>query len=432
MSARSGGLFIDLRRAHPRPGLVDDVDRLVRLHSAGDVPVRQLDRRLQGVVRDLDAVVVGVALAEPLEDLERLGGARGLDRDRLEAALEGGVLLDVLAVLVVGRRADALDLAAGEGGLEHVGRVDRALGPAGADERVELVDEEDHVLGPADLVHDRLDPLLELAAVLRAGDHHGEVEHHEPLVVQQVGDVLAHDPLGEPLDDGGLADARLAEQHGVVLRAAAEHLDEPLDLVGPPDHRVELVGAGELGEIAAEAVEGGGLALAAPGGGAGLAGADLRTLGRLLALDAGPEQVEDLLADLVELEAEVHEHLGGHAVVLAEQPEQQVLGAHVVVIEVPGLLDGVLDHLLRAGCLRELAHRDHLGPRLHELLHLEPHLAQVDVEVLEDVRPDARAFLDQAEENVLRPDVLVVEALSLLVGQRHHLAGPIGQPFEHR
>jgi hypothetical protein len=38
-----------------------------------------------------------------------------------------------------------LQLAAGERRLEHVGRVDRALGRAGADERVQLVDEEDDV-----------------------------------------------------------------------------------------------------------------------------------------------------------------------------------------------------------------------------------------------------------------------------------------------
>ena len=36
------------------------------------------------------------------------------DVDRLEAPLEGGVLLDVLAVLVEGGRADAAQLAARE------------------------------------------------------------------------------------------------------------------------------------------------------------------------------------------------------------------------------------------------------------------------------------------------------------------------------
>ena len=45
--------------------------------------------------------------------------------------------------------------------------------------------------------------------------------------------------------------------------------------------------------------------------------------------------------------------------------------------------------------------------------------------------PTPRAFLDQAEQDVLRADVFVVEALGLLVGQRHDLAGPIREPFKH-
>jgi hypothetical protein len=74
-------------------------------------------------------------------------------------------------------------------GLSTLRRVDRALGAAGADERVQLVDEQDDVLRAADLVHHRLDALLELAAVLGAGDHRGEVEDDQALVEQDVGDV---------------------------------------------------------------------------------------------------------------------------------------------------------------------------------------------------------------------------------------------------
>jgi hypothetical protein len=45
------------------------------------------------------------------------------------------------------------------------------------------------------------------------------------------GTFLVDDPLRQALDDRGLADAGLAEQHGVVLRAAAEDLHDALDLV---------------------------------------------------------------------------------------------------------------------------------------------------------------------------------------------------------
>ena len=181
---------------------------------------------------------------------------RLLDHDRLEAALEGGVALDVLAVLVERRRADALELAARQRRLEDVGGVDRALGGAGTDQRVQLVDEEDRVVGVAQLLDDLLEPLLELAAVLRAGHERADVEGQDALVEQRLGDVAGHDPVGEALGDGGLADARLADQRRVVLGPPRQDLDDPLDLLLAADDRVELSGAGGVGQVDAELVDG--------------------------------------------------------------------------------------------------------------------------------------------------------------------------------
>src|SRR5262249_5043829 len=160
------------------------------------------------------------------QDLDRLLARRRVDDDLLEAALQGAIFLDVLTVLVEGGGTDALDLAAGQRGLEHVAGVDGALGTTSADQSVQLIDEQDGVLGPADLVHDGLDALLELAAVLGAGHHHGQIEDNDPAVAQQVGDVAVHDQLGQALDDGGLADAGLAQQHRVVFGAATEDLND--------------------------------------------------------------------------------------------------------------------------------------------------------------------------------------------------------------
>ena len=156
----------------------------------------------------------------PMQDVDGLLERRLLDHDRLEAALEGGVALDVLAVLVERRRADALELAARQRRLEDVGGVDGALGGAGADERVQLVDEEDRVVGVAQLLDDLLEPLLELAAVLRAGDERADVEGQDALVQQRLRDVAGDDPVGQALGDGRLADARLADEGRVVLRAS--------------------------------------------------------------------------------------------------------------------------------------------------------------------------------------------------------------------
>ncbi len=66
---------------------------------------------------------------------------------------------------------------------------------------------------------------------------------------------LLHDLLGEALDDGCLADAGLADEHRVVLGATAEDLHDSLELAAATDHRVELLLASELCEVATELVE---------------------------------------------------------------------------------------------------------------------------------------------------------------------------------
>ena len=69
---------------------------------------------------------------------------RGLaHHHRLEPPLQGGVLLDILAVLVEGGGADAVELAPGQHGLEQVAGVHGPLGLARPHDGVELVDEED-------------------------------------------------------------------------------------------------------------------------------------------------------------------------------------------------------------------------------------------------------------------------------------------------
>ena len=100
-----------------------------------------------------------------------------------------------------------------------------------------------------DFLQHRLQALLELAAVLRAGQQQRHVEHEHALVLQRIGHLAGDDALRQAFDDGGLADARLADQHRVVLGAPLQHLDRAADLVVAADHRVELAHARALGEV---------------------------------------------------------------------------------------------------------------------------------------------------------------------------------------
>ena len=174
-----------------------------------------------------------------------------LDQHRLKAPLEGRIFFDVLTVLVKGGRADHMQLAARQHRLEHIAGVHGALGRAGAHHGMQLVDEQHHVGALGDFLEHRFEPLLELAAILRARHQRAHVERHNMSVAQRLGHVAAHDALGQALDDGGLADAGLADQHRVILGAPAQDLDHAADLFVAADHRIELAAAGQLGQVAA-------------------------------------------------------------------------------------------------------------------------------------------------------------------------------------
>ncbi len=236
-------------------------------------------------------MVLLVALPDSHEDVDGLLHRWLLDHDRLEASLEGSVPLDVLAVFVEGRRADALELAARQRRLEDVGCVDRPLGGARPDEGVQLVDEQDRVIRVAELLDDLLESLLELAAVLRAGNERADVEGQHALVQERLRHVAVDDPMGEALGNRRLADARLADEGRVVLRPSRQDLDDPLDLLLAADHRIELAGPCRLGQVDAELIDGRSLR-----GALRLLGWPRR--GRLR------EHADDLVADLVEVDAE--------------------------------------------------------------------------------------------------------------------------------
>ena len=241
---------VDLN-AQLRRRLVDEVDGLVGQEAPGDVAVRQHRRRHQRGVLNAHLVVRHVALGQPAQNGDGVLD-RGLAHEHgLEAALQRGVLLNGGAVLVERGGADQAQLAPGQHGLDHLPGVHGALGRTGADDRVQLVDEgDDLALGVGDLLEHRLQALFELAPVLGAGHHGAQVERDDALALQALGHVALDDAVGQPLDDGRLAHAGLADEDRVVLGAARQHLDHPADLLVAADDRVELALAGRLGEVA--------------------------------------------------------------------------------------------------------------------------------------------------------------------------------------
>src|SRR5690349_21316156 len=103
-----------------------------------------------------------------------------------------------------------------------------------------LVDEQDGVLFLAETIEHLLDALLEIATVTRAGDQSAEIQGVDLGVLQHIWHFALRDPERESLGEGGLADARLADQQRVVLAAAAQHLNHPLELEPASDQRIDV------------------------------------------------------------------------------------------------------------------------------------------------------------------------------------------------
>jgi hypothetical protein len=207
-----------------------------------------------------------------------------------------------------------------------------ALGRAGAHEGVKLVDEQDDpTVGVRDLPQHRLQPILELSTVLRARDERAQIERHQPFVLERQRHVAVDDALGEPFHDGRLAYPGLPDDDRVVLGPAGKNLDHAAYLVVSPDHGIELVRSRKLGQIAPIAVE------------------------RLVLLlwtwvrDAlAPPDVLKSADDGVLRDPGALQDLRRGAFLLPGQGDQEMLDAHVLVLEVLRLLEGRVEHGIQA------------------------------------------------------------------------------------
>ena len=385
------GPGIDLH-PQPRRRLVDQVDGLVRQEPAGDVAVGQGGRGHQRGVGDPHAVVHLVAVLEAAQDADGVLDRRLADEHLLKAALQRGVLLDVFAVLVERGRTDQTKLATGQHRLDHVAGVHRALaGRAGADDGVQLVDERDDLPGGfLDLIEHGLEPLLEFAAVLRTGDHRSEVERDDGLVAQAFGHVAVDDALGEALDDRGLADTGLADEHRVVLGAPAQHLDDTANLVVAPHNRVELALAGAGGQV-------GGVLLQCLITGLGVRAGDACAAAHL----------GERLTQRLRRGAGSGEQFGDVGVT-GGQPDHQVLGGDVLVVHLGRELLGGVDRRQRFPGQLRLRGRAAAGRQpLQQALVLGADGRRVDADRFQQRAGDAVGLREQSHQQVGGADLRV-------------------------
>jgi len=120
-----------------------------------------------------------------------------------------------------------------------------------------LVDEQHHRFDTGlHLVDHRAQALLKLAFHARASLQQADVEGQQLHILEAGRHVATGDALGKPFDHGGLADARLAHQDGVVLAATHEDVDHLANLFIATDDGVHLARTRLFSEVDGKALQG--------------------------------------------------------------------------------------------------------------------------------------------------------------------------------
>ena len=193
-----------------------------------------------------------------LEVLQNRDGLLDVSRfhdNLLESPVKSPVLLNNLGELVHSRGSDALELAAGQGRFQDIGRIQASLRATGSDNSVELVNKQDYVGIRARFLDYRFEALLEIPTVFRSGDNQGYIQGNQAFLGQGRGYASTGYPQCDPFDYRGLSYSGLADKHRVVLLAPPKDLYDTGNLGLPADNGVQFSFGGGLREVKAKVLD---------------------------------------------------------------------------------------------------------------------------------------------------------------------------------
>ena len=273
-----------------------------------------------------------------------------------------------------------------------------------------FVDEQDRIGHAFELVHDLLQPLLEIAAIARPGKQRAHVERIDHRVLQHFGHFAFDDLARKTFGDRSFPDAGITDIQRVILAPAAQDLDRPVDLRPAADQRIDPAIFGLLVEIDGELVERGFLLA--------LLGCLVLAL-RLAFFGALRRTAFDLLAALADAVAdEAHRVEPAHVLLLEEidriavafgkQRDQHIGAGHRILAARLDMQDCALDHPLEPrGRLRVggLVRLQRLVFLFEILLHHRGQFTEVDPAGGHDLR--AILVVDQCEQQVFERRIFV-------------------------
>ncbi len=374
--------------------------------------------KFRGGFQRLDAVaqieMVLEARAQALQDLDRLGHARLIHIDFLEAPAQGPILVENTPEFLEGSRPDTADIAGTEQRLEQVGGVhDTTGGGTGTDDGMDFVDEQDRVAPFLQLGQQSLEALLEITPVLGSRQQGTKIQRIDHARAQHVGHLAIDDALGEPFGNGCLSNPRLPHQQRIVLAPTREDLGNALEFCCATDQWIDTPCARLVIEVGSETLQRAGFS-AFPGLLVLLAALD--TTGARVIRDLG-NAVSDEIDHIDARDILLFQQVDGLAFLFAEQGHQHVGAGDLAFSRGLHVKHRALQHPLKTERWLGLAFAVrlgyHRGRGLDELGQLPAQLSEVRAAGTQ--YPRRGLVVQQGQQQVL---------------DRHELMAPRPRPLE--
>ena len=218
-----------------------------------DIARRQVHRRLDPLVQNLHLVVLFQHRGDAPHHHDRLGRARLIHHNGLEAAGQRRVFLDMLFIFGPSGGTDGPQRPPRQGGLQQVRRIAGAGSPARPHKRMGFIDEHDdrHSAG-LHLIDHRPQAVFKLTLHAGPGLQQTDVKAHQLGILQRGRHIAPRNAQRKAFNHSRLADPGLPGQDRVVLAAAHQHVHNLTDFLIPADDRVDFAIAGLLRQIGTE------------------------------------------------------------------------------------------------------------------------------------------------------------------------------------
>ncbi len=259
---------------------------------------------------------------------------------------------------------------------------------------MQFVDEQNDLpVGFRDFLQHRFQAVLEFAAIFRAGNQRGEIQCDHALRTQHFRHIARDDALREAFHDGGFSNAGLADQHGIIFRAARENLHDAADFIVAADHRIELAAPREFDQVAPVLFEG--------------AEGRFRILrSHAMAAAHRGQRLQDRFAR----GAILGQKFRGLILANGGDGQQDVLGGNVFVLELLRFDESAFENFVRRRAHLLLHRSRHFRDAPEPSFNFTRESVRTHAEPREQRRDDAILLRDERAQKMQRLDLLMIVA----------------------